>query len=395
VSKPLSIVHVIRSPVGGIFRHVADLTSAQRAAGHSVGLICDSVSGGAFEEQRIAALAPQLRLGVRRVHMSRSISPADLPSTLAVAKCVAAMRPDIVHGHGAKGGVYGRLAGMIERRRRPVASFYAPHGGSLHYEKGSLTGRLSFAVERALERITDGLIHVSAYEAGTYREKIGVPRCPTHVVHNGLRSEEFEPVRPLADAADFLFIGELRHLKGVDVFIEALALLKREGRGARALIVGAGPAQEERAYREQVAAAGLSHLVAFRPPMPAREAFALARIVVLPSRAESLPYLVLEAAAAAVRLIVTHVGGIPEIFVGNVERLLPPGDPRALALAMQASREDLDASAKQALLLQASVKENFSLAQMTTQIEAIYRAALERRYSSTSAGTVREAGLRR
>ena len=89
------------------------------------------------------------------------------------------------------------LAAAIERRKgRKVAAFYAPHGGSLHYDPGSLSGRIYFTVERALERLTDGLIHVSAYEAETYRRKVGAPRCPAHVVRNGLRTDEFAPVQP-------------------------------------------------------------------------------------------------------------------------------------------------------------------------------------------------------
>jgi hypothetical protein len=70
-----------------------------------------------------------------------------------------------------------------------VAAFYAPHGGSLHYEPGSAAGRLYFAVERGLERLTDGLLHVSAFEAETYKRKVGAPRCPAHVVVNGVRPE--------------------------------------------------------------------------------------------------------------------------------------------------------------------------------------------------------------
>ena len=85
--------------------------------------------------------------------------------------------------------------------------------------------------------------------------------------------------------------------------------------------------------------------VAFLPPMPAREAFALARTVVVPSRAESMPYLVLEAAAAGVPLIATDVGGIPEILAGETERLVPPGDAGALAAAM---RRALDAPGQHA-----------------------------------------------
>ncbi|MFJ5488607.1 glycosyltransferase family 1 protein, partial [Hansschlegelia beijingensis] len=62
-ATPLRIVHLVRSPVGGIFRHIGDLIGAQAAAGHSVGLVCDSTTGGAFEEARIALLRPKLALG--------------------------------------------------------------------------------------------------------------------------------------------------------------------------------------------------------------------------------------------------------------------------------------------------------------------------------------------
>ena len=172
--------------------------------GHAVGLICDSSSSGALQDERIAALGPSLSLGVVRVPMARSIGPGDLPATLTVARHLSRMQPDVVHAHGAKGGVYGRVAAAIERRKgRKVAAFYAPHGGSLHYDPGSLSGRIYFIVERALERLTDGLIHVSAYEAETYRRKVGAPRCPAHIVRNGMRTDEFAPVQPVADAGGF------------------------------------------------------------------------------------------------------------------------------------------------------------------------------------------------
>ena len=389
--KELSILHVLRSPVGGLFRHVTDLATAQREAGHAVGLICDSVGGDALQEDRIAALGAQLSLGVARIPMARSIGPGDLRATLRVARRIAEVRPDIVHAHGAKGGVYGRLAAALGRRQEPVAAFYAPHGGSLHYDPGSLEGRVYFTVERALERLTDALIHVSAYEAEAYREKIGAPRCPAYVVRNGLRPEEFEVVEPSPAAVDFLFIGELRELKGVDLFIEALALLEEEGRSPRALIVGPGTPEHERRYRDLANAKVRANRVAFRPPMPARSAFALARAVVLPSRAESMPYIVLEAAASGMPLIATDVGGIPEIFSGETERLVQPGDPQALAAAMRAALDEPERLAAEAVLRRERVKQNFSLAAAAGRIEGIYRDALEARYSSMRAHPVAEA----
>jgi len=396
VRNKLAIVHVARSPVGGVFRHISDLAAAQAHAGHSVGLICDSASGGPLQDERIAALTPSLALGVARTPMPRQIGPGDFPATLSVARHLSAMRPDIVHAHGAKGGVYGVLAAALERRKgRTVAAFYAPHGGSLHYERGSLSGRVYFGVERRLERLTDGLIHVSAYEAATYREKIRLPRCPAHVVRNGLRPEEFAPVPPRSDAADFVFIGELRELKGVDVFIDAIAQIQEEGRAASALIVGPATAENANLYRKMANEKVRSGRIAFHPPMPARDAFALGRTVVVPSRAESLPYVVLEAAAAGMPLIATNVGGIPEIFADELERLIAPGDVAALAAAMRIALAAPQQMASEAALRRRKVQEKFSLSVGVRQIEDIYRDALEARYRTLRASGVVEADVSR
>jgi glycosyltransferase involved in cell wall biosynthesis len=393
--QPLAIVHVARSPVGGVFRHIADLSAAQRAAGHSVGLICDSVTAGPFEEERIGALGEKLDLGVVRLFMRRSIGPADLPAISSVAGHVHRMKADVIHCHGAKGGVYGRLAAFLERRRgRAVACFYAPHGGSLHYESGSMAGRVYFTVERALERMTHGLIHVSAYEAETYRKKIGMPGCPANVVVNGLRPEEFEPVELAPDAADFLFIGTLRDLKGVDVYLNALALLAKRGTAFRALIVGAGEPADEQRYSRMAQANGLVDRIVFLPPMPARRAFALARAVIVPSRAESMPYLILEAAAAGRPLIATNVGGIPEILAGERETLIPPGDPAALADAMAQALVSPGRLDAEAMLRRDRLRQRFSLSVMAGRIEDIYRGALER-YREREAGLAPKAGYSR
>jgi glycosyltransferase involved in cell wall biosynthesis len=184
-SEPLRIVHVVRGPIGGILRHIADLAQIQTGAGHHVALICDSLTGGTLENDEVSALSAQLAGGVSRIPMRRELSPRDVVSGLSVARRLGALAPDVVHAHGAKGGVFGRLGAMALRARgRRVAAFYAPHGGSLHFEPTTYGGRLYFTVERALESVTDGLIHVSAYEAAAYRSKVGVPHCPAHPERN-------------------------------------------------------------------------------------------------------------------------------------------------------------------------------------------------------------------
>src|SRR5215471_11621545 len=117
----LRIVHLVRAPIGGIFRHILDLASAQAAAGHDVGIVCNSLEGGAFEDGLIAAIAPRLTLGAARFPMRRQISPSDLRAARDLMRHVGAFAPDVVHGHGSKGGAYGRLIGAWLGHRRPVA----------------------------------------------------------------------------------------------------------------------------------------------------------------------------------------------------------------------------------------------------------------------------------
>jgi glycosyltransferase involved in cell wall biosynthesis len=110
--------------------------------------------------------------------------------------------------------------------------------------------------------------------------------------------------------------------------------------------------------------------------MPARAAFALGRLLVAPSRAESLPYIILETAAAAVPLITTDVGGIPEVFGPQSARLVPPGNVEALAKAIRAALADPVALRNETLTLRARVEAEFSADVMTDGVLAAYTEAL-------------------
>lgn len=382
----LRIVHCFRSPVGGIFRHVRDLAEAQARAGCSVGIVCDSSTGGAREEELFEALRPHLALGLHRVPMQRHVSPTDIVAFLRLLGRIRALNPDVLHTHGAKGGVYGRIIGTILRVfGSSVARIYCPHGGSLHYDPATRSGRMFFRIERFMERLTDALVFVSRYEAETYARKVGPPRRPWRVVPNGLRDDEFVPVTPLNDAADFLYIGMLRDLKGTDVFINALARL-RELRGITptAHIVGDGPGKPH--YEAQVRALGLQDAVRFHPAMATRVAFAMAGTVVVPSRAESMPYVVLEAAAAERPLVCTRVGGIPEIFGPESNRLVPPGNVDALAEAMATQLDHAQGAADAAARLRMVVQPHFSVKHMTDVVNAIYGDCLAEKDRPRKAG---------
>jgi glycosyltransferase involved in cell wall biosynthesis len=375
----LKIVHVVRAPIGGIFRHIVDLADAQAKAGHAVGIICDSTTGGRFEDDIIAKAAANLALGATRFPMRRSISFADFAAGRRVLAHLGKLMPDVLHCHGAKGGAYGRLIAAFLGRSRPIACLYAPHGGTLHFDEKSLEGMIYFRVERFFERLTDALIHVSAYEAETYRRKVGIPRCQAVVIRNGLREEEFLKVAPREDARDLLLLGMLRDLKGTDVFLDAVAKLEqRYGRKLTANVIG--QAEEPERYRALASSLGIADRVTFSEPMPAREAFAGARAIVVPSRAESMPYVVLEAIAAGMPIVATRVGGIPEIFGPAADQLVAPGDSGALAQAIEDMLAHPERIAADVAARRDWLHPRFNIEAMQNQIEALYRDILARKH---------------
>jgi glycosyltransferase involved in cell wall biosynthesis len=371
-ARPLSILHVFRAPVGGLFRHVVDLVRGQSAAGHRVGIVADATTGGAQAEAALAALEPALALGLTRVPMSRHLGPSDIAAVRRVARVLRETRADVVHGHGAKGGAYARLA------RGQAVRAYTPHGGTLHFDPRSLLGFVYLNLERALLARTDLILFESAYARDVFHARVGAPAALVRVVHNGVAAAEFDPVAPAAGASNLLFVGELRHLKGVDVLIEAMGLLSDAGRPVSATIVGGGP--EADAFKALAQARGI--VADFSGALPARQAFARGRLLIVPSRAESLPYIVLEAAAAGLPMLATAVGGIPEIFGPQSPRLLPPGEPAALAAAITAALADPAARRAAAETLRARVRAEFAAETMGQAVLAAYRAALDRREGS-------------
>ncbi len=376
MGQSLKILHCLRAPVGGLFRHVLDLATEQAARGHKVGIIADQTTGDDLTLQRFASIEPHLALGLHRIAMSRKPGIGDIAAARATALLARKLSVDILHGHGAKGGAFARLAAARLRvaERQPVACFYTPHGGTLHYSARSAEGQFYFWVERLLAKITDGIIFESAYSQRVYDEKIGLRGRPSAVVPNGLLENDFRVVSPNSDAAHFLFVGELRHLKGVDVLLDALAELNRSA-PVSAVIVGSGPDAD--LFKAKAGALGLSQRVSFPGTMPAREAFKLGRVVVVPSRAESFPYIVLEAAAAGLPILASNVGGIPEIVAATDTELIPPDDVGALASRMQDALAHPEIAAGKAARLHASVRERFTTAQMSARILDFYRAATD------------------
>ncbi len=332
--QPLRIIHCFRSPVGGIFRHVRDLAEQHSRQGHDVGIVCDSTTGGEHEDRLFQQVLPYLSLGLTRLPIGRAVGLSDLPATYRTYNQIKSLRPDVLHGHGAKGGAMARIIGSALRAKKyRVARIYSPHGGSLHYDPARLAGKAVFAVERALARMGDAIVFVCDFEKQTYEYKVGVPRCTARTVYNGVNDCEFVPVPTRSDDVHFIYVGMLRDLKGPDVFIDAFAETERlVGRPLTGLMIGDGADRDR--YAAMLTQRGLGRRLGLLPAMPVREAFSRSSIVVVPSRNEAMPYIVIEALAAGKTVIASRVGGIPEILGADSDALVPPGNASALAGTM-------------------------------------------------------------
>lgn len=369
--RRLRILQVLRSPVGGLFRHVGDLTRALAERGHEIGIVADSLSSDGLTRERLDGLATVAALGVHQMPMPRVIGGGDFTTPFAIRRLAGQLDIDVLHGHGAKGGLYARLGRKSPKR----VALYTPHGGVLHFSPTSASGMLFQSFERLLLSSTDAVIFESAFARDAFHRLIGTPKCPDPVIHNGLTEPEFDPVTPQVDAHDFVFIGEFRELKGIHFLLEALVgVTAKDGRPATLAMAGGGPDFER--FKAEIDSLGLNERVTLLGVRPARTVLPMGRVALVPSLAESLPYVVLEAAAAGLPVIATRVGGIPEIFGPTADDLVPPADSAVLRAAMQKAMSEPEAAAERARLRLDHVRREFSVARMAEAIEALYRQSL-------------------
>jgi glycosyltransferase involved in cell wall biosynthesis len=367
--QPLRILHAVRAPVGGIFRHILDLANGQADRGHLVGIVADSLTGGERATAALKEIAPRLKLGVHRLAIHREPLPTDILAWLRFMRLIRRLRPDVLHGHGAKAGAFVRL----KRRSKDTIRVYTPHGGSLHYPLNTLKGAVYSRIERALMNSTDLFLFESAFARDIYQRTIGTPTGLVRCVFNGVTADEFDPIVPAPDATDIVYVGEFRHIKGADLLIDAVARLHSDGKPFTLTLAGDG--EELEGLTAQIRKLGLAEAVRFIGHVKARYGFSKGKLLVVPSRGDSMPYVVIEAAAAGIPMVAANVGGIPEIFGPHTEALFAPNIVGAMADAIETALEDLAAAQARAKSLRERIFLHFSQKAMVEGVLAGYRDA--------------------
>ena len=255
----------------------------------------------------------------------------------AVRRAVREFRPDVIYTpwaypDGWAAVQLGREAGL------PVV--IKVHGSDVLL-LDQYAGRRRRTVEAL--RGADGVIAVSEDLA---RNVVALGAAPwkARVIYGGVNPRVFCPgdresararVRLSDGAPLLLFVGNLVHVKGLDVLLEACVLLRRQGLPFACRLVGDGPLRAR--LEGQILAKGLDGAVRFLGPLPHEQLadwYRAAAAFVLPSRSEGVPNVLMEAIACGTPFVASRVGGIPEVAGQGNGQLIPPEDAPALAAAL-------------------------------------------------------------
>lgn len=362
----MRIVHVVlQVSTGGQERFILNLSRELVRRGHDVSVVSMTEGGD---------LRPDFD----------AIPIVDVPARgrgavglyAALARAIRRLRPDVVHTHNPPPLLYAVPAARAALVRRVV---HTKHGANPFYTPRTLL------LARAATRMLSAFVSVSegTGDAARARERPS-PRI-AHVIPNGVPLEEFGAAsdararirRELRIPDRAVVVGSVGRLaveKDYPTLVRAMAPLLSEDTWLVLVGEGSERAAIETAIQTHVPAPArpFVRLTGARKDVP--DLFASFDVFALSSKTEGLPLVIPEAMASRLPIVATAVGGLPSIVPSDVGRLVPPGDIPAFT----ASLAELTSSDQKRHTLgaraHAYAHEKFSLTQMTTKYEKLYRS---------------------
>jgi glycosyltransferase involved in cell wall biosynthesis len=379
----MRVLEVAQPPHGGVAEHLRAIATALPEFGVEPEAVLAPGS-------RAATPLRAAGITVHEIPFSSSISDTggDLRATRALWRLIRVRDPDVIHAHGAKAGVLGRIAAVLTRR----PAIYTPHGWAFNeYEfrdpPPSLAHRAAaIGAERILARATRFTVCVSEFESRSAARR-GIPNgTRRRVIHHGVAVDESaEPDPEMSEwkgaRAMFGAVSVFRPEKGHRFLLDAAESLRAEESHVCFALVGEG--EQGRAELERrVDALGLGRSARvfqycgrMEPHLRALDCF------VLPSfQFEALGIGSIEAMALGLPVIASDVGGVPEVVVdGSTGLLVEPANAGSLARAV--ARLAGDPALREAMgeRGRSRARSSFALRDEARALADLYREALSPR----------------
>lgn len=369
---PIHVVQLVRPADGGMREHVRELVW-----GLPHGRIRTTVAAPAESE-----ILQQLPTWVQKqtIAVTDGIHPwRDLQAIFALRDLIDRQQVDILHMHGAKSAMIGRLAALMSKRNPALVCTVHNFVEPANYLMNAAYRNL----EQRLARRTDRYIAVSNALARQLKEHMAIGSDKIVTVYNGL-----SPLKPqLARTAArrqlelperAVVIGTVARLireKGVDDLLQAFRFLRHKGIDAWLVIMGDGPQRSEL----QQSASDLSDRIRWTGKVERAARFLKGfDIYVQSSHNEAFGLAVLEAMWSGIPVIATKTGGLPEL-VGEEEKhgaLVPVRHPEQLSQRLHELLQDREAGHRLAKAGQRRVRQLFSLDRMIADTLAVYQDIL-------------------
>jgi glycosyltransferase involved in cell wall biosynthesis len=313
--------------MGGADQQLLTIVDGLRARGHEVMIVSLAALGPMGLEAR------QLGIPTESLEMRRGV--ADPRGLFRLARLVRAWRPDVLHSHMIHANLMARAVRLIAPVPALVSTIHNVYDG----------GRLRMAAYKLTNGLVDQMTIVSQAAADRFIAERIIPQELLRVFPNAVDTDRFRTVPPgtresirrslgIEGQFAWLAVGRFELAKDYPNMLQAFVRVRERHPEALLLIVGRGSLQPEtEALTRTLGLAGSVHFMGVRRDIP--EVLSAGDGYVMSSAWEGMPIVLLEAAAAGLPIVATHVGGNPEV-VRDEETgfLVPPHDSEALGEAM-------------------------------------------------------------
>lgn len=375
--RPLNILQVLEPSGGGSGRHFVDLCDGLSRHGHRVTAI---YSPRRAEPRFVAELEALSLNAVLPVAMRRAPSPTDFGAWRQIGAIVRRDGPfDIVHGHSSKAGALTRLHVPGTGPRR----VYTPHAfRTMDPTLGTFGRKLYGQIESLFGRyLSDAVICVSDDERRHAVDQLRIPEDLLTTVVNGVApppTDERDAVRARLglrrDSFVFGFVGRLSPQKAPERLIEAFRRVASQTSDVELAMIGFGELDSD--VKTQIMQAQLSERVHLGSEINGAMAMQAFDALVMPSRYEAMSYVMLEAAAAGLPMVLTDVGGAGTVVETGVNGIIVPNsdDVTELTAAMLAMLAPERFGAMQHAARRAA--NRFTVERMVMETVAVYNRAI-------------------